>query len=126
MQLFERAEKADAPLAGEARFLFTFGARGLSQIGDPMGPGSADGPRGWHPLRHPRVGKNSLGYWGRRVIRSVSVPSAETDLYFSVTLTAPTMQPAALHEILPLPIFVLSTEPVTAMVTPEPAQTGMR
>jgi hypothetical protein len=33
-----------------------------------------------------------------------------------VTLTAPTVQPVALHSILPLPLFVLSVEPVTRIL----------
>lgn len=59
-------------------------------------------------------------------MRSVSLPSKETDLYFSVTLTIEAKQPAASHEMEPLPIFVLLVEPVIAIVTAVAAQTGMR
>jgi len=59
-------------------------------------------------------------------MRSVSLPSKETDLYFSVTLTTPE-QPAALHERLPLAVLVgVPVESDTAMLTTEPAQTGIR
>jgi len=58
-------------------------------------------------------------------MRSVSLPSAETDWYFSVTLIEPTKQPLVSHAITPLPIFVLLTEPDTWIATNVPAQTGM-
>jgi hypothetical protein len=60
------------------------------------------------------------------VVRSVSLPSAETDLYFSVAFTVP-KQPAELHVRLPLAVFIgVPVESVTPMSTCVPAQTGMR
>jgi hypothetical protein len=63
---------------------------------------------------------------GRRVIRSVSLPSEETDLYFSVTDTVP-LQPFESHERLPPAVLVgvpLLSDTIT--VTFVPAHTGMR
>ena len=48
---------------------------------------------------------NPLPHLGRRVILSVSLPSEETTLNFSVTLTTP-VQPAELHERLPPAVTV--------------------
>jgi hypothetical protein len=60
-------------------------------------------------------------------MRSLSVPSPETDRYFSVKVIDPTEQrdPSS-QKMFPLPIFVLSVEPVMSMMTVVPVQTGMR
>ncbi len=61
----------------------------------------------------------------------MSLPSEETDLYFSVTLTTPVQRVASLrdkpHERLPPAVTVgMPVLSDTAMVTCVPAQTGMR
>ncbi len=56
----------------------------------------------------------------------MSVPSKETDLYFSRTLTTPE-QPAELHERLPPAVLVgVPVLSVTTAVTNVPAQTVIR
>jgi len=56
----------------------------------------------------------------------VSLPSEETDLYFSVTLTTPE-QPAESHVRLPPAELVgVPVRSVTTAFTTVPAQTGMR
>ncbi len=56
----------------------------------------------------------------------MSLPSEETDVYFSVALTMPE-QPAESHERLPpLVLIGVPVVSVTTIVTSEPAQTGMR
>jgi hypothetical protein len=47
-------------------------------------------------------------------------------LYFSVKIIAPTEQRDPSQKILPLPIFVLSVEPVISIKTVVPVQSGMR
>ena len=62
-------------------------------------------------------------------MRSVSLPSVETDLNFSVTLSALTEQVFPLHVIMPLPSLVLVATPVESvdvMLTSVPAQIGIR
>ena len=79
--------------------------------------------RGRH--RRPRSLAQTL-YLGRRVIRSVSLPSEETTLNFSVTLTTP-VQPDELHERLPPAVTVgVPVWSSTTTMTDEPSHTPMR
>lgn len=59
-------------------------------------------------------------------MRSVSEPSSDTDLYFSVPFTSP-LQPLALHERFPSAVLVgLPLLSDTTTVTEVPGHTGMR
>ena len=67
-------------------------------------------------------------YFGRNVIRSVSLPSAEREMYFSVSWISIAVHPEALHEI-PLLFALLVAPPVvstTEISTLVPRQTGIR
>ncbi len=56
----------------------------------------------------------------------MSLPSADTDLYFSVRLTTPE-QPVESHDRLPCAVLIgAPVESRTATLTSVPAQTGMR
>jgi hypothetical protein len=72
------------------------------------------------------ISSDPLPYLGSKVIRSVSLPSEETDLYFSVALTAPE-QPDESHERLPSAVLMgVPVMSVTLTFTSVPAQTGIR